>query len=49
MMPEKSTVKFFHYTCCVTPKRVTSWWCSSPRHNAKTTQLLAYRCWSGGE
>jgi len=27
----------FHYTRCITPKRVTSLRCSSPRHNAEAT------------
>jgi len=31
----------FHYTRRIKPKRVTSLRCPSPRHNAKTTQLLA--------
>jgi len=32
----------FHYTRRITPKRVTSLPCPSPRHSAKTTQLPAY-------
>jgi len=31
----------FHYTRRIAPKRVTSWWCPSPCHNAKATQLPA--------
>jgi len=30
-----------HYTRHITPKRVTSWRCLSPRHSAKATQLPA--------
>jgi len=33
--------KTFHYTRRITPKRVTSWRCPSPRHSAEATQLLA--------
>jgi len=29
----------FQYTRCITPKRVTSLRCLSPRHSAKATQL----------
>jgi len=28
-----------HYTRLITPKRVTSWRCPSPRHSVKATQL----------
>jgi len=31
----------FYYTRRITPKRVTSWRCPTPRHSAKTPQLLA--------
>jgi len=31
----------FHYTRRITPKRVMSWRCPSPRHCAKATQLPA--------
>jgi len=31
----------FHYTRHITPKRVTSLRCPSPRHSVKATQLLA--------
>jgi len=31
----------FHYIRRITPKRVTSWRCTSPRHSAKATQLPA--------
>jgi len=31
----------FHYTHRITPKRVTSLRCPSPRHSAKATQLPA--------
>ena len=35
---------------CITPKRVTSWWGSSPRHCApQVTQILSKKCRSGGE
>jgi len=29
--------KTFHYTCRITPNRVTSLRCPSPRHSAKKT------------
>ena len=31
----------FHYTCCITPKRVTTLRGPSPRHCARATQLLS--------
>jgi len=43
-----SKIQTFYYTRRITPKRVTSWRCPSPRHTAKAIQLPAY-CWSGGE
>ena len=41
--------QIFHYTCCNTPKRVTSWRGPSPRHCARATQLLSKKYRSGGE
>ena len=41
--------EIFHYTRCVTPKRVTSLQGPSPRHCARATQLLSKKCCSGGE
>jgi len=39
----------FHYTHRVlTPKRVTSMRCLSPRHSVKATLLFLRRCWTGG-
>jgi len=38
----------FHYTCRITPKRVTSWPCLTPYHSARQHSYLC-RCWSGGE
>jgi len=39
----------FQYTRRITPMRVTSLRCLSPRHSDKAALLLAWRCWSGGE
>ena len=39
----------FHYTRCITPKRVTSRRGPSPRHCALATQLLSKKCRSGGK
>ena len=41
--------QIFHYTCCNTPKRVTSWPGPSLRHCAWATQLLFKKCFNGGE
>ena len=46
---EVNQIKIFHYTRCITPKRVTSWRGPSPRHCARATQLLSKKCRSGGE
>ena len=40
--------QIFHYTCCITPKRVTSLRGPSPRHCA-WAQLLSEKCCSGGK
>ena len=42
-------LQVFHYTCCITPKRVTSWRGPSPRHCAQAAQLHSKKCCSGGE
>jgi len=34
----KKTNLLLQYTRCI-PKRVTSWWCTSPRHSAKATDV----------
>ena len=39
--------QIFHYTCCNTPKRVTSLLGPSPRHCTCATQLLSKKCCSG--
>ena len=39
----------FHYTRCITPKRVTSWRGSFPRHCARKTQLHSKKRRGGGE
>ena len=44
-----SSNQIFHYTRCITPKRVTSLWGSSPRHCARATQLFSKKCRSGGK
>ena len=41
--------QIFHYTRCITPKRVTSWQGPSPRRCAWTTHLLSKKCCCGGE
>ena len=41
--------QIFYYTCCITPKRVTSLRGPSPRNCARVTQLLLKKCRSGGE
>ena len=41
--------QIFHYTCCNTLNRVTSFRGPSPRHCARATQLLSKKCRSGGE
>ena len=38
-----------HCSRCVSPKRVKSWWCPSPRHCAWATQLLSKKCRSDGD
>ena len=46
----KSKSKIFHYTRCITPKCVTSLLRGpSPRHCARTTQLLSKKCCNRGE
>jgi len=42
------TNQTFRFTRRITPKRVTSLRCLSPRHSAKAHSYLR-RCWSGGE
>jgi len=37
----KNQSQTFHYTRRITPKRLTSWRCPSPRHSTKATQLPA--------
>ena len=39
----------FHYTHCITPKRVTSWRGPSPPHCVRITQLLSTKYRSGSE
>ena len=41
--------QIFHYTRCITPKRITSWRDPSPRHCARATQLLRKKCCSSGQ
>ena len=41
--------QIFHYTRCITPKRVTSLRGPSLRHCARATQPLSKKCRSGGE
>ena len=41
--------QIFHYTCCITRKRVKFWRGPSPRHCAWATQLNTKKCCSGGE
>ena len=41
--------QIFHYTRCITPKRVTRWRGPSSRHSARATQLLSKKCRSGSE
>ena len=43
-----SSNQIFHYTGCITPKRVTSLRDPSPRHCARATQLLSKKCRNGG-
>ena len=43
------SIQIFHYTRCITPKRVTTWRGPSPRHCARATQLRSKKCRSGGE
>ena len=45
----RMTNQIFHYTRCITPKRVTSLRGPSPRHWARATQLLSKKCHSIGE
>ena len=45
----QSINQIFHYTCCITPKRVTSLRGPSPRHCARATQLFLKKCRSGVE
>ena len=42
-------IKIFHYTRCITLKRVTSLRGPSPRHCARAPQLFSMKCRSGGE
>ena len=43
-------IKFFHYTRCNMPKRVTNcWWSPRSCHCARVIQLLSKKCRSGGE
>jgi len=51
-MTNKSTEKYsinFHDTRRITPKRVTSVRCPTPRHAALKQHSYLRRCWSGGE
>ena len=41
--------QIFHYTRCITPKRVTSLRGPSPRYCARATLLLSKKCRSGGK
>ena len=41
--------QIFHYTRCITPKRVTNLRGPSLRHCARATQLLSKKCLNGGE
>ena len=41
--------QIFHYTRCITPKRVTCWQGPLPRHCARATQLLSKKYLSDGE
>ena len=49
MSLENQINQIIHYTCCNTPKRVTSRRGASPRHCARATQLLSTTCRSSGE
>ena len=48
-MESNKSNQIFHYTRCITSKRVTSWRDPSPRHCAQATQLCSKKCRSGGE
>ena len=41
--------QIFHYTRCITLKRVTSWRGPPPHHCARATQLHLKKCRSGGK
>jgi len=43
-----SKTKPFIILAALRKRHIRSFWCTSPRHSAKATQLHA-RCWSGGE
>ena len=45
----QESYQIFHYTRGITPKPITSWRSPSPRHCARTTQLISKKCRSCGD
>ena len=48
MLKQIKIKSIFHYTRCITPKRVTILRGSSPRHYARATQIFLEKCRRSG-